>query len=346
RQEAVANCEDDAAARRRAVVILNATHQTTTFSEDVVSFTSMIARRPSVLQSLFFCIFLALSASAQNQPKQAQSAQPPAAQAAPSPEARAPELPPTNDPKEIVRRSVEADHRAAELARSYTCTQREVEKKLGKHGEVKSTEIRTYDVNFYYGEEYSRLVQKDDQALTEKDRKKEDEKLEKFLSKLRNQSDEERAKRAAKEKKQREEGRAFLRDMVNAYDFTLLGEEKVGGEDAWVIQATPRKDFHPTQPHADILSKIHGKLWIEKREYNWVKVEAETIDTISFGLFLFRIHKGTRVELENLHLNDEVWLPRRVYLNGGARLALLKNEAVEQEDIFTNYKKFSTSSRI
>jgi len=299
-----------------------------------------------LLQSFFCLVVLISPARAQDQPNRPSSSATPVAQTTPSLEDKVPALPPTDDPKEIVRRSVEADHRAAELARSYTCTQREVEKKLGKHGEVKSTEIRTFDVNFYYGEEYSRLVQKNDQPLTEKDQKKEDEKLEKFLAKLRNQSDEERAKRAAKEKKQREEGRAFLRDMVNAYDFTLLGEEKVGGEDAWVIQATPRKDFHPTQPHADILSKIHGKLWIEKREYNWVKVEAETIDTISFGLFLFRIHKGTRVELENLHLNDEVWLPRRVYLNGGARLALLKNEAVEQEDIFTNYKKFSTSSRI
>ena len=241
---------------------------------------------------------------------------------------------------------MEADHRAFELARSYTCQQREVEKKLGKKGEVKSTEIRTYDVNFYYGQEYSKLIQKDDQPLSEKDQKKEDEKLEKFLAKLRNQSDEEREKHVAKEKKQRDEGRAFLRDMVNAYDFKLLGEEKVGGEDAWVIEATPRKDFHPTQPHADILSKIKGKLWIEKREYNWVKAEAESIDTISFGLFLFRIHKGTRLEFEQLHLNDEVWLLRRLYINGGARLALLKNESVEQEDMFSNYKKFSTSTRI
>src|SRR5262249_19082502 len=260
--------------------------------------------------------------------------------------AKPPELPPTNDPKEIVRRSVEADHRSWELAQSYTCQQREVEKKLGGKGEVKSTEIRTYDVNFYYGQEYSRLVLKDDKPLSEKDKKKEDEKLEKFLSKLRNQSEEERAKHEAKRKKEREEGRAFLRDMVNAYDFTLVGEETINGADTWVIEATPRKDFHPTQPHADILSKIKGKLWIEKKEYNWVKAEAESIDTISFGLFLFRVHKGTRFSLEQLHLNDEVWLVKRFYLNGGARIALLKNEALEQEDTFSNYKKFTTSTRI
>jgi hypothetical protein len=247
---------------------------------------------------------------------------------------------------EIVRRSVEADHKSWELARSYTCRQREVEKQMGKHSEVKSTTIKTYDVNFYYGREYSRLIEKDDQPLNQADQKKEDEKLEKFLSKLRDQSEEERDKHAAKEKKEHDEERAFLRDMVRAYDFTLLGEENIGGAETYVIQAIPRKDFHPTQPHADILSKIKGKLWIEKKEYNWVKVEAESIDTISFGFFLARIHKGARLNFEQVHLNDEVWLVRRFFISGGARLALVKNEAIEQEDTFSNYKKFVTTSRI
>jgi len=167
----------------------------------------------------------------------------------PGPKSIPKSLPPTDDPKEIVRRSVEADHHSWELARSYTCRQHEVEKRLGKHGEVKSTEIKTYDVNFYYGREYSQLNEKNDEPLSASEQKKEDKRLEKFLSKLRNQSEEERAKHEAKEKKEREEGRAFLRDMVNAYDFTLLGDEIVNGADTWVIEATPRKDFHPTQPH-------------------------------------------------------------------------------------------------
>src|SRR5215831_12185628 len=66
------------------------------------------------------------------------------AQQDPSP--AAPDLPPTNDPKEIVRRSVEIDHRTLELARNYTCQQREVEKHLDSHGAVKSVDIKTWDI--------------------------------------------------------------------------------------------------------------------------------------------------------------------------------------------------------
>jgi hypothetical protein len=95
-----------------------------------------------------------------------------------------------------------------------------------------------------------------------------------------------------------------------------------------------------------MLKKVKGKLWIEKKGYNWVKVDAETTDTISFGLFLARVHPGSRFTLEKTHLNNEVWLLRRFYVNGGVRIALLKNELAEQEDMLTGFRKFAASSRI
>jgi hypothetical protein len=293
-------------------------------------------------------------------PARAQSSPTPAAEASPTPattqpsappqqgpaENAATQFPPTSDPKEIVRRSMEIDRRTLELARNYTCQQREVMKHLDKHGDVKSTEVKTFDISFYYGEEYSRLIMVDDKPLDDKQKKKEDEKLEKFLAKYRNESEEDRQKRRDKERKDRQESRAYRLDVANAYDFRIVGEEELEGVNTWVIEATPRKDFKPTQPHADMLKKIKGKMWIDKKEYNWIRVEAEATDTISFGLFLFRIHPGSRFNFQQLHLNNEVWLLRHLYLNGGARIALLKNEAIEQEDTFSNYKKFSSTITI
>ncbi|MBZ5525779.1 MAG: hypothetical protein LAP21_26455 [Acidobacteriia bacterium] len=272
--------------------------------------------------------------------------QTPAAAASPAEESSASALPPTSDAREIVRRSVEIDHHNFERARNYTARQREVEKHLDKHGQVKLTEIKTWDITFLSGEPYSRLIEKDDKPLSEKDQQKEEEKMEKFIAKHRDESEHEREKRQAKEEKERQEGRLFLRDVVNAFDFRLAGEEQIDGHGVYIIEATPRKDFHPTQPHADLLAKVQGRLWIEKDDYNWVKAGIETIDTISFGLFLARIHKGSRLEFEQTRVNNEIWLMRRVAINASARLALLKNEAVDQEDIFSNYRKFTTGTRI
>ena len=245
-----------------------------------------------------------------------------------------------------MRRAVEIDHGNWEKVRNYTCQNRQVIKQLGKHGDVKSTEIKTFDINFYYGREYQRLVQINDKPLDEQEQKKEEEKLNKFLAKYRDESESEREKRLEKEKKEREEGRLFLKDVVNAYDFRLLGEEVIDGVGTWVIEANPRPDFHPTQPHADMLKKIKGKVWIEKKNYNWVKVDAEATDTISFGLFLFRIHPGSRFSFQQSFVNNEVWVMKRLDIEGGARIALFKNENVEQEDVLSNFRKFVTTVKI
>ena len=62
---------------------------------------------------------------------------------------------------------------------------------------------------------------------------------------------------------------------------------------------------------------LRGKIWIDQKNYGWVKVEAEAIDTISWGFFVLRIHKGSRIAFEQTRVNDEIWLPKRVAVNAG-----------------------------
>ena len=45
------------------------------------------------------------------------------------------------------------------------------------------------------------------------------------------------------------------------------------------------------------------------------------MDTLTFGGFLFRLHKGARLEFDAAKINDELWLPRRQYIHGTARVA-------------------------
>ena len=252
----------------------------------------------------------------------------------------------TVDPREIVRRSVEADQRNTKLAKNYTYQERIVERKLDKDGRPKKQESKTYDISILYGEPYRRLLERDDRPLKENEAKKEEEKLNKFVAKYKNESPQDREKRLAEADKKRQDQRAFAREIVDAYNFRLLGEEQVDGRIVYVIEATPRPDFHPKQPHADLLSKFRGKMWIDKDEYQWVKMQAETIDTVSFGLFLFRLHKGSSIHFEQTRVNEEIWLPRHVSVSASARVALMMNADIEQETTFSNYRKFVTDSRI
>jgi hypothetical protein len=251
-----------------------------------------------------------------------------------------------NDATEIVRRSLEADDRTAELSRNYTYKRYEVKKHLGLHGEVKSSYTKTWDIINLYGEPYARLIQKNDLPLSEKDEKREEQKLEEFFNQRKNESDEIRQKRLTREKKERDAQRAFLRDVVNAYDFRIVGEEAADGRDTWVIEATPLKDFHPTQPHAGLLSKLKATVWIDKQDGKWVKAEGEVMETVSVGLFIARLHPGTRFTFQQARINDEVWLMRRLSVEAKARVLLLSNRAVELEYTFSDFKKFAVDKKI
>lgn len=255
-------------------------------------------------------------------------------------------LPPTNVPREIVRRAMETDQRDFELSRNYTYQERRVTAFLDKHGKEKHKEVETYDWTVLYGEPYGRLIQKNDKPLSAKDEQKQQERVDKFTEKRKNESEKERKKRLEKEEKERRADRAFATDAVNAYDFTMVGEDKVDGRDVYVIDATPRKGFHPTQPHADILPKLKGRVWIDKKDYGWAKMQVETLDTISWGLFLVRIHKGTQMTFEQTRVNHEVWLPDKIVVSGGARIALFMNPSIRAQSDYSNYKKFTTGTRI
>jgi hypothetical protein len=242
----------------------------------------------------------------------------------------------------VADKDIENDKRQ----RDYTYIDREVENKLDGKGQTKSTEVKTYEILEIYGEPVRRLIEKDDKPLDAKETAKEEEKIQKIIDKRKNESDEERRKREEKEAKDREDGRKFVREVADAFDFKLVGTETVGGREAWVIDGEPRPGFEPHMKDAKFLSKFHGRVWIDKGDLQLSKMDIEAIDTVSVGWVLARIHKGTRVMLEQTRVNDEVWLPRHVTFKVDARVALFKGFNMDGDQEFRDYKKFRTSSKI
>ena len=230
--------------------------------------------------------------------------------------------------------------------RDYTYIEREIESRLDGNGQVKSSEAKTYEILEIYGEQVQRLTEKEDKPLSEKEAAKEEEKIQKIIDKRKNESTNEREKREKKDEKDREEGRQFVGDVADAYNFTLVGTELVGGREAWVIDGDPRPDFVPHKKEWKFLSKFRGRVWIDKSDLQLAKMDVECLDTISWGLFLARFHKGSRFMLEQTRVNDEVWLPLQLKVKVDARLALLKNFNVDIEQSFRDYKKFRATTKI
>ena len=95
-----------------------------------------------------------------------------------------------------------------------------------------------------------------------------------------------------------------------------------------------------------MLPRICPRFWIDQQDYTWVKLRGEILDTISFGWLLARLHKGTTFEMQQVRVNDEVWLPKRVDVRLEARIGLLVGVNEDVHVTYNDYRKFRTDSVI
>ena len=208
------------------------------------------------------------------------------------------------DPVEIIRRATELDRRDTEISRSYTYLERQEQRDLDSSGKLKKTESETFDVTLLEGSPYRRLVARNDQPLPQKDQRKEEEKLRKSIADRRKETPEERERRVAEWARKRQKQREPLKELPEAFTFQLAGEEALNGGEAFVIDGVPKPGYRPKGPSTAFFPKIKLRMWIDKKDYQWVRIDIESLDTISFGGFLVRLAKGSKVTIESARVNN------------------------------------------
>ena len=248
--------------------------------------------------------------------------------------------------RELIRQAAENDIANDKASRDYSYVQREEEHKLNGKGEVQSTESRTYDVLMLYGEAVRRQTAKDDKPLSAKEAAREEEKLQKIIDKRKNEDEGDRRKRLEKEEKDREDDRQFVKEIADAYNFRFAGLEPYQGRPTYIIDADPRPGYEPHGKNAKFLPKFRFRVWIDQAQKQWVKLDIQCIDTVSVGLFLARVHRGSNIQIEQTRVNDEVWLPRHVALKLDARIALFKGLNISEDAAYSDYKKFRADTKI
>ena len=250
------------------------------------------------------------------------------------------------DAREIVRKSVELDQINWQRMADYTWIARSRERHLDSQNRVTSEREEGWETIILGGEPYRRMLEHDEKPLPADQQKKEQEKLDKAASRFEKETPELKQRRLEEYEKQRRRDREFLLEIPDAYDLRLEPDEKIDGQDVWVISGTPKPGYPAKSRDGRALLKIRGKMWIEKTGYQWVRLEAQTTATISFGLFLARLNPGARLVFEQERVNEEVWLPKREFVSGSGRIGLLKRLALDEEITWSNYRKFRVESRI
>jgi len=154
--------------------------------------------------------------------------------------------------------------------------------------------------------------------------------------------------RAAEQKKRDEERRDTERaidDVLRVYDIKMLGREVMSGYETIGFSFTPRKDARPQTSDGKIMRHFAGKAWVSESEYEVVRLEAEAVETASFGLgLLARVHKGSKATFERRKVNGEQWLPARATYTASARVLLVKVMRIGGTLDFSDYRKYSVET--
>jgi hypothetical protein len=250
------------------------------------------------------------------------------------------------DAREIVRRSVELDQANWIRMADYTWVMHLRERHFDSHDRVTSQHSEAWENFVLDGQPFERTLERDGKPLPAAEKQKQEQKLDKATAKLESETPEEKQRRADDYQKTRRRERAFLLEIPDAFDLRLEGSMQIDGQDVWIVSGTPKPGYRPKSRDGAALLKIHGRMWIAKQGYQWVRVEAQTTQTISFGWFLARLNPGAKLVLEEERVNDEVWLPRREYMVGSGRIGLVKRVAEDAEITWNDYKKFRVESKM
>ena len=243
------------------------------------------------------------------------------------------------DARSIVLRAIDAERHNEGAVLAYSYTQRQETRSVDGAGKVKSSHSRTIEVLQLEGSPYRRPVAIDDHPLAPRDQRKEDERLRFTADQRRHETAQEREQRLSEARRRQNQRRAPLKEVPDAFNFRLTGEDTLDGHPVYVIDANPRPGYKPQQSSTQFLPKVKARFWITKADDRWARIELETLDTISFGGVLLRLGKGGHLLLEQTLMPKGDWLPRHVLVRASARVLLLVGLREEIEFTFSGYRK-------
>ena len=234
------------------------------------------------------------------------------------------------DARQIVGLSVAATERSWQARNHYIYIERDEDRRLDSLGKVKSENVDVTRMILVNGARFEQLMEHNGNLPSVKEQRKSDENLEK----LKHETPDERAAWLRKD----QENRSFLEEVLQAFDFQVVGEETVGGKPAYVLEVTPHPGYHTDGKYGKMLSKVAGKLWVDKQDFGWIKVDGEVTQSFSMGLFVARVQRGSHIILEQTCVGDAIWVPKRLEVRASARIFFVKSLAIERILSYWDYR--------
>ena len=238
----------------------------------------------------------------------------------------------------ILQRSLEVTKWDWEQCHNFANVEHDKETKGG------NSASQTYRVMMIDGSPYNRLVLREGKPLPPPEEMRQRRLLQEEVSQRANQTSAQRADRIAKYQKTHQRILDLVREMTQAFDFRLTGQEKRGGRENYVLSATPRPGYQPKSRDARILTTMQGKLWIDRDTYQWTRAEAEVTRPVWFGLLFAKVYPGTHFLLEQAPVQPGIWLPQHLRVDVKASILGLVHNDFTRDETYQDYRPLDASA--
>jgi hypothetical protein len=196
---------------------------------------------------------------------------------------------------------------------------------------------------------YRRLVEQHGRPLSASELAEQDRKyrsrVDQVRRNLRNQpaTDGEQSEAAAERAQERRARR--VEDIVETFDFKLEGRRVHEGVPVVVVSFTPRPGAKPVTREGRTAQNFRGSVFIHEAASEVMRVEAESIDSISFGFgIVARVGKGAKATMTRRPVEGGVWMPTEVTLDGRGRAAVFRSLVLDFSVTWFDYRRLSGES--
>jgi hypothetical protein len=213
----------------------------------------------------------------------------------------------------LVERLVANQHRNDDALAEYERHERQTRRKGGNERIV---EDKTYRVVPTGTGALRLLVEENGQAVKPEFYQKELRELEKVLLNALHPAEARQQQAIRKWEKRTGERRELVDAVPRAFRFSWLGRETRNGRILARLQLDPNPDFKPASRNVQMLAHVGAVLWVDEKEGQVARIEAEVIRDIAVGGGLLgKVYKGGSFVMDQVEAAPGVWLPSRYILN-------------------------------
>ena len=185
----------------------------------------------------------------------------------------------------------------------------------GEITETNTSRSRRFPLEGYLFEE---ILERDGETLDEDGIKKEREKKEDFLSKVRSHSE----KGEAYEPDSMDDlGIIFNKELMRRYDVKFVRTETLRGYKCWLLSFQPRPGKLPDNNRMDkALNQSAGYLWVAQKDFGVVRVYFEMRRPFRYVWGIVATIRNTTGQLDFERVDNNMWIPKEIDLKLDLRI--------------------------